>query len=76
MNFLGDLVVDDPLRFCDFLEGVFAANVFGFGRYSCFLFHRVRWAGLRRGSLSTCLVTFGLSEFGWLIRLEVGIVCI
>ena len=34
MNFVDDLVVGDPLTFCDFLEGGFSANVFGFGRHS------------------------------------------
>ena len=34
MNFVDDLVVGDPLIFCGFLEGGFAANVFGFGCHS------------------------------------------
>ena len=52
MKFADDLVVDDPLIFCGFIEGVFDVNVFGFGSHSCFWFHQVWWDESRRGFLS------------------------
>ena len=36
MDFADDFVVDDPLTFCYFLEGGFAANIFRFVSHPCF----------------------------------------
>ena len=30
VDFANDLVANEPLKYCGFLEGVFAENVFGF----------------------------------------------
>ena len=37
MDSADDFVVDDPLTFCSFLEGVFSENIFRFGSHSCYL---------------------------------------
>ena len=45
MDFADDFVVHDPLTFCYYLEGEFAANIFRFESHSwIFLFQRVRCA--------------------------------
>ena len=45
MDFADDFVVDDLLTFFNFLEVVFAANIFRFGSHSwIFMFHRFRYA--------------------------------
>ena len=31
VNFAGDIVVDDPLKRCDFIEEIFYVNAFEFG---------------------------------------------
>ena len=38
MDFSDDLVVDDPLTFCDFLKEEISMNVFGFGGHLDFGF--------------------------------------
>ena len=75
VNFADDLVVDDPLIFCDFIEWRFFANVFGFGSHYLVWFHQVCWYELRRGYLSPCLVSFGFSTFGCLGRAGDQIYC-
>ena len=54
--FADNIVVNDPLGFCDFISGGVTANVFGFGSHYCFWFHRFWWDDLHKGSLSQLLV--------------------
>ena len=57
MDFADDLVINDPLKFCYFLEGEFAANIFRFGSHYCFL-------------VSLSLVCSDFSKLGWLGHVE------
>ena len=41
VNFVDDIVFNEPLTFCDYLEGGFSVNVFGFISHYCFCFHQV-----------------------------------
>ena len=66
MDLKDDLVVDDPLTFCDYLEGEFSANVFGFGNNYCFWFHQVWSAESHKVSILPYLFDFGFSKFGLL----------
>ena len=68
MDFIDDLVFDEPPIFCGFLEEGFAINIFGFGSHSCFWFYQFWWAELRRGSLLLCSINFYFSQFGWMGR--------
>ena len=72
MSFADDIVVDNPLEFGDFFQRGFAVNFLAFESCYCFGFHQVWWDESHRGYLSPFSVVFGLSDFGWLIR--VGII--
>ena len=43
MHFADGFVVDDPLTFCYFLEGGFAANIFRFGSHYWFFWIHRSW---------------------------------
>ena len=78
VNFAEDPVIDDPVTFCNFLEGEFAANIFRSGSKYCFWFQQV-WLlltltltltqitlirFLRTGLNFPCLDNFGFPSFG------------
>ena len=74
VNYANDLVINDPLKCCVFLEGVFTVNLFGFVSHSCFWFLWLWWAESRRGSILWLMVAFGLSGFGEMICVGIEIV--
>ena len=73
MDFADYLVIDDPLSFCNFLEGEFSANVFGFGSNSFFWFHWVRFSYL--GFNFSCLDAFAFPDFGGCVGVWVDCSC-
>ena len=73
MDFADDFVVDDPLTFCYFLEGEFAANIFRFGSHSwIFLFHRVWCAWI----ILVIFVSPSLACLNYLEMISPSLVCL